>query len=48
MIAFASVLTIIVGALMPAVSAWVYHGLANMSDFPHMQQFAALRAGTMR
>ncbi len=47
-IAFASVVTIIVGALLPAVSAWVYYGLADMSDFPHMQQFAALRAGTMR
>jgi hypothetical protein len=45
--AFASLPTIAGGALAPALSAWVYHGLATIGDFPHMQQFAALRAGTL-
>ena len=44
----AALATIGIGALVPAVSAWVYYGLASMHDFPHMQQFAALRASTMR
>ena len=45
--ALASLVTIGVAAVWPAVSAWVYHGFAQMSDFAHMQQFAALRAGAM-
>lgn len=45
--AIASLVTVAGGGLAPALSAWVYHGLATMRDFPHMLQFAALRAGTM-
>jgi len=41
-----ALLTIGIGALLPGISAWVYYGLAAMQDFPHMQQFEAIRAGT--
>jgi hypothetical protein len=45
---FASFATVAVASLLPAVSAWVYHGFAQMNDFVHMQQFAGLRVGTIR
>lgn len=45
--AIASLVTIAGGGLAPALSAWVYHGLATVSDFPHMLQFVAVRAGTL-
>jgi PAP2 superfamily len=42
-----ALITIMVGALVPGISAWVYYGRASMHDFLHMQQFEALRAGTL-
>ena len=47
-ITLSSLVTIAVAAVWPATSAWVYHGLAPMNDFAHMQQFAAVRSGAMR
>ena len=41
-----ALLTIGISTLLPGVSAWVYYGLAGMQDFPHMQQFEAIRTGT--
>jgi hypothetical protein len=43
----AALVTIVVSALVPGISAWVYYGLAGMDDFLHMHQFEALRAGTL-
>lgn len=43
-----AVVTLMISALAPAISAWVYYGLANMHDFRHMQHFEAVRAGTLR
>jgi hypothetical protein len=48
-VTFISVLvTLVISAVAPGISAWVYYGLAKMHDFRHMQQFEAVRAGTLR
>jgi hypothetical protein len=46
-VTLASLATVVISAVVPAISAWVYYGALSMGDLANMRQFAALRAGTM-